>query len=87
LTNSRRTTSTVSARELPHLTPELLREGKADFCKHPMKETFDKAGLSAEVEVYEAMHGWCPPDSSVYNEPLAEKAWSRLLELYGKALA
>ena len=33
-----------------------------------------------------AAHGWCPPDSQVYNEPQAEKAWSRLLALYGKAL-
>jgi carboxymethylenebutenolidase len=33
------------------------------------------------------MHGWCPPDSGVYSEPLAEKAWSRLLVLYSKALA
>ena len=40
------------------------------------------------IEVYEgAAHGWCPPDSGVYNEPQAEKAWSRLLALYGKALA
>jgi len=55
--------------------------------KDVMKETFAKAGLSAEVEVYPAMHGWCPPDSGVYSEPQAEKAWSRLLVLYGKALA
>ena len=55
--------------------------------KDVMKETFAKAGRPAEVEVYPAMHGWCPPDSGVYNEPLAEKAWSRLLVLYGKALA
>jgi carboxymethylenebutenolidase len=55
--------------------------------KTVMKETFDKAGLPAEVEVYPAMHGWCPPDSGVYSEPNAEKAWSRLLVLYGKALA
>ena len=33
------------------------------------------------------MHGWCPPDTSAYNEPQAEKAWGRLLALYGKALA
>ena len=32
-------------------------------------------------------HGWCPPDSGVCNEPQSEKAWSRLLALYGKALA
>lgn len=56
--------------------------------KNIMKETFAKAGLPAEIEVYAgAAHGWCPPDSQVYNEPQAEKAWSRLLVLYEKALA
>jgi len=56
--------------------------------KSAMKETFAKANLQAEIEVYAgAAHGWCPPDSRVYNEPQAEKAWSRLLALYGKALA
>jgi len=55
--------------------------------KTVMKETFEKAKLSADIEVYAAMHGWCPPDSTVYNEQLAEKAWGKLLALYGKALA
>ena len=56
--------------------------------KNVLKETFSAAKLVAEIEVYEgAAHGWCPPDSGVYNEPQAEKAWSRLLALYGKALA
>jgi carboxymethylenebutenolidase len=56
--------------------------------KDVLKDTFAKAGLPAEIEVYSgAAHGWCPPDSHVYNEPQAEKAWSRLLVLYGKALA
>jgi carboxymethylenebutenolidase len=56
--------------------------------KTQMKETFAKANLPAEIEVYTgSAHGWCAPDSSVYSEPLAEKAWSRLLALYGKALA
>jgi carboxymethylenebutenolidase len=56
--------------------------------KTALKETFAKANLGAEIEVYEgAAHGWCPPDSGVYNEPQAEKAWSRLLALYGKTLA
>jgi carboxymethylenebutenolidase len=56
--------------------------------KNALKETFAKANLPAEIEVYAgAAHGWCPPDSQVYNEPQAEKAWARLLALYGKALA
>jgi carboxymethylenebutenolidase len=55
--------------------------------KDILKDTFAKANLQAEIEVYKGMHGWCPPDSTVYNEPDAEKAWSRLLVLYGKALA
>ena len=56
--------------------------------KNVLKETFAKANLPAEIEVYTgAAHGWCPPDSGVYNEPQAEKAWARLLALYGKALA
>ncbi|MEQ1946390.1 MAG: dienelactone hydrolase family protein [Bryobacteraceae bacterium] len=55
--------------------------------KNVLKETFEKAKLPAEIEVYAgAMHGWCPPDSQVYNEPQAEKAWTRLTALYGKAL-
>src|SRR5436305_5076771 len=56
--------------------------------KTVLKETFEKANLPAEIEVYTGgAHGWCPPDSRVYNEALAEKAWTRLLALYGKALA
>jgi carboxymethylenebutenolidase len=56
--------------------------------KTVLKETFAKASLAAEIEVYaDAAHGWCPPDSRVYNEPQAEKAWGRLLALYAKALA
>jgi carboxymethylenebutenolidase len=55
--------------------------------KNVLRETFAKAKLNAEIEVYPAAHGWCPPDTQVYNEPAAERAWSRLLALYGKALA
>jgi carboxymethylenebutenolidase len=63
-------------------------DARAPTDKTVLKETFAKANLPAEIEVYTgAAHGWCPPDSKVYNEPQAEKAWSRLLALYGKALA
>jgi carboxymethylenebutenolidase len=56
--------------------------------KDVLKQTFADAKVPAEIEVYAgAAHGWCPPDSGVYNEPQAEKAWTRLLALYQKALA
>lgn len=52
--------------------------------KTTMKDSFAAANLSAEIEVYQGAHGWCPPDSSVYSEGQAEKAWTRLLALYSK---
>lgn len=53
-----------------------------------LKDTFAANKLPAEIEVYAgAAHGWCPPDSAVYNEPQAEKAWARQLVLFKKALA
>ena len=52
--------------------------------KDVLKETFAKSGNAAEIEVYSGAHGWCPPDSTVYNMPDAEKAWTRLLALYAK---
>jgi len=56
--------------------------------KDVLRDAFAQVGLPAEVEVYDgAMHGWCPPDSRVYNEPQAERAWSRLLALFTRALA
>ncbi len=55
--------------------------------KNILRETYDRAGLSAEIEVYKgAMHGWCPTDSRVYHEKQAERAWSRLLHLFETAL-
>src|SRR6267154_2051577 len=39
--------------------------------KTALKDTFAKANLTAEIEVYTgSIHGWCPPDSTVYNEAL-----------------
>jgi carboxymethylenebutenolidase len=32
------------------------------------------------------MHGWCPPDSKVYNQAQADRAWERMLALFQKAL-
>ena len=56
--------------------------------KTRLREAFDENGVVAEIEVYEGtLHGWCPPDSSVYNEAQAERAWSRLLELFERELS
>ncbi len=56
--------------------------------KAKLREAFDASGGQAEIEVYEgALHGWCPPDSAVYNEEQAERAWSRLLVLFERELA
>jgi len=56
--------------------------------KTVLRESFDSAHLQAEVEVYKGtLHGWCPPDSMVYNHDQAEKAWERLLALLKIALS
>ncbi len=82
----------------PHL---LIKDMKADLLiavaandderapndKEVLRKTFADHGLKAEIEVYEgAMHGWCPPDSRVYDEKQAERAWSRLLHTFERAL-
>jgi carboxymethylenebutenolidase len=89
----------TKADDSPHL---LVGQTKAEFlfaiaandderdpeAKNVLRATYDKAGLAAEIEVYEgASHGWCPPDSQVYHEAQAERAWSRMLLMFGRALA
>lgn len=56
--------------------------------KYVLRQAFAAAGVPAEVLVYDgANHGWCVPDSAVYNEAQAERAWSRLLATFAIALA
>jgi carboxymethylenebutenolidase len=62
-------------------------DAKEPNSKTVLKEAFEKAKLKNEVEVYPADHGWCPPDSGVYNKDAAEKAWGRLLATFKSALA
>jgi carboxymethylenebutenolidase len=60
---------------------------KEPKAKDALREAFAAAKLPAEIEVYAgAQHGWCPPDSRVYNEAQAEKAWTRMLALFKTAL-
>ena len=89
----------TSKPDSPHL---LIPEMKAQYliaiaenddqrqpdAKNVLRDSFAKAKLPAEIEVYKGtLHGWCPPDAKVYNQEQAEKAWSRLLVLFKTALA
>ena len=83
----------------PHLLVDRMRahylfaiaendDKKDPEAKNVLREAFAAAGLPAEIEVYAGtLHGWCPPDSAVYHEAQAERAWSRLLALFETALA
>jgi carboxymethylenebutenolidase len=81
---------------IPKMKSQLLiaiaeNDDKSDKNVPPSRDQLKKAfadnKLKAEVEVYTgSQHGWCPPDSGVYNMELAEKAWSRLLATFKTAL-
>ncbi len=89
----------TDAPDSPHLLVPQIKAGfliaiaanddeKDPDAKVLLREAFDKAGVNAEIEVYEGtLHGWCPPDSRVYNQAQAERAWSRLLALFERELA
>jgi carboxymethylenebutenolidase len=60
--------------------------------KDKLRDAFKAANVTAEIEVYESLHGWCVPDMPnatppIYNKPEAEKAWGKLIALYKAALA
>ena len=89
----------TDAEDSPHLLIPKMQAGfliaiaENDHEKEPetkgiLSAAFREAGLEAEIEVYEgALHGWCALDSQVYNQVAAERAWERLLALFGKHLA
>ena len=52
-----------------------------------LRAAFAAAKRPVELEVYPANHGWCPPDSTVYDRAQAEKAWGRMLAMFKTALA
>ena len=61
--------------------------------KDKLKAAFAAANVSAEIEVYGSLHGWCVPDmplqsgKPIYNMTDAERAWGKLVGLYNTALA
>jgi carboxymethylenebutenolidase len=62
-------------------------DAKEPEAKTTLRTAIESAKLPAEVEVYPAAHGWCPPDTRVYDAAQSERAWTRLLATFGKALA
>ncbi len=62
-------------------------DARAPTEKDTLRTAFTTAKRPAEIEVYAGtMHGWCPPDSKVYDPVQADKAWGRMLALFGRAL-
>ena len=67
----------------------LIAVGRNDDARDPgEKDRFAAAATAAsrpaEVEVYPADHGWCVPDTPIYDAAQADRAWGRLLALYAK---
>jgi carboxymethylenebutenolidase len=55
--------------------------------KNLLRKAYANGKLPAEIEVYAGtQHGWCPPDSDVYNQSQADRAWERQLALFKTAL-
>jgi len=54
--------------------------------KDVLRAAFAAAKVPAEIEVYPADHGWCPPDGRAYDKVQAERAWTRQLALFTKQL-
>ena len=87
------------AEDSPHLLASQMKAGfliaiaanddeRDPNAKVLLREAFDANNVRAEIEVYkDTLHGWCPPDSAVYHEDQAERAWSRLLALFEEELA
>ena len=51
--------------------------------KDALRAAAKAAGRPAEVEVYNADHGWCTLDAPTYDKGEAARAWARVLVLFG----
>ncbi len=61
-------------------------DAKEPQAKDALAKAAAAAKVKAKVEVYDADHGWCVPDSAVYNKDGAERAYGEMVSLYKKAL-
>lgn len=62
-------------------------DARSPHDKDVLRAAFAAAKVPAEIEVYPADHGWCPPDGRAYDRVQAERAWNRQLALFGRQLA
>lgn len=58
-------------------------DARAPGDKDALKAAAAAAHRPAEIEVYPADHGWTVPDTPIYDKVAAERAWGRLLALFG----
>ena len=81
------------APDSPHLlfdesrAAHLIAIARNDDAQQPTHKDILKAAAAAanrpaEIEVYDADHGWTVPDSPSYDQAEADRAWARLLNLY-----
>ena len=81
------------APDSPHLlfdesrAAHLIAIARNDDAQQPTHKEILKAAAAAanrpaEIEVYDADHGWTVPDSPSYDQAEADRAWARLLNLY-----
>jgi len=62
-------------------------DAKDPQAKVTLQQAFDAAKVPAKIEVYpDGQHGWCVPDSPVYNKAAADRAFNEMANLYKRAL-
>lgn len=84
--------------DLPNSPHRLIAQTKASYLfaigrgddarapddKNTLRAAAAAAHRPAEVEVYAAEHGWCTIDSPVYDAGEDQRAWGRMLALFGQ---
>ena len=59
-------------------------DARAPGDKDALRAAAKAAGRAAEVEVYNADHGWCTLDAPTYDKTEAARTWARALALFAK---
>lgn len=59
-------------------------DAKDPASKDAFRKAAEAAGRPADVEVYAADHGWTVPDSPAWDPTEADRAWQKMVALFGK---